>query len=216
MRSIVYLFIGASICFMGISTAHAKAGGKNFEYRKKLCTKKNEYKSYALPHTKLSSKAKVLSVKWHPNDYKVNKKKTWKRGSRKKGGVCSMEVSIANKGTHTVFHDGCSGQWPKIVMPKNKKRAKTWGEMFHPACVRHDHCYHHEPKFSKRNQKYCDDQMLKGMRNICTKQFGNSKSGLRKCTRAADKMHTALRIAGKKHYKFMNSKVPYVDLYEKR
>ena len=216
MKKLCGLLAIMCVGFMGTSSAHAKPGGINIEFRKKLCTKKNEYRSYALPHSKLSSKVKILSVKWHPNNYKVNKNKTWERGSKKKGGVCSMKVSIPNKGTHTVFHDGCSGQWPKMKMPKNKKNVKTWGEMFHPACVRHDHCYHHEPKASKKNQKQCDDQMLKGMRNICTRQFGSDKSGLRKCTRAADWMHTALRAAGKNHYNFLNTKVPYQALYVKR
>ena len=58
--------------------------------------------------------------------------------------------------------------------------------------------------------------MLKGMQNICSQQFSSDKGGLKKCSRAAKNMHKALRVAGKKHYEFMNSKVPYTELYEKR
>ena len=197
------------------STKERTAGGKNYRWRKHLCQNAAlESRSYALPREKLSPNVRIKSVRWVPGNYRVRGKKTWERKSP--GGVCEMKAYIPRKRkTYTFFHDGCSGQAPGRPS-RNSIRASSWGQLFHPACVKHDHCYHHEPSRGKRSRRTCDKMMRDSMYRICSREYGSRKAARAKCQTAATVMYTGVRVAGRKHYRFENAYAPYEDLYDPR
>ncbi|MEM1031814.1 MAG: phospholipase A2 [Myxococcota bacterium] len=208
------VLIAVGLGFTVTATASTKerfAGGKNEKFRRYFCHQARALGSYHLPGKQLSRQIRVRKVKWHPGNYTTPRGKVWQRKSP--GGVCEMEVYFPKrKRSYTFFDDGCSGQAPG----NPPGGADTWGEMFHRACVYHDHCYHHEPRSARRSQKWCDDRMLADMNRICSEKYGRQRVARGRCRAAAKVMHAGLRAAGAKHYAFDNTFAPYDELYERR
>ncbi|MEM1028710.1 MAG: phospholipase A2 [Myxococcota bacterium] len=152
-------------------------------------------------------------VRWHRGDYEVARGKTWER--KEPGGVCELKVEIGGE-SHRFYHDGCSGK-PLLGKPaENSTRAKTWGQLFHAACVYHDHCYHHEPATNGHTQKQCDKFMRDEMYAICEAEFARKRGARLNCKRAATSFYAGVRAGGRKHYRFHNEKAPWKRLYDRR
>ena len=92
------------------------------------------------------------------------------------------------------FVNGCSGP--------------TGGheEIFFPACVQHDLCYHHEPASNGKSQKYCDMRMLNQLLQICDEKAEN----VSRCNAWARFMYRSLRVVGKAAFHCAN----YYGRYE--
>lgn len=100
--------------------------------------------------------------------------------------VCFFENSYGDK--H--FTDGCTG-------PSGGHR-----DLFLPACIKHDLCYHHEPATSGKTQKQCDGEFLENLLTACE----DAKS-FKRCERWAKTMYRALRVFGGLAYRCENSEV---------
>jgi hypothetical protein len=79
-----------------------------------------------------------------------------------------------------LFFDGCTGP------------SGGHTDLFYPACIQHDYCYHHEPATHGYQQVDCDQQFLKEALNLCA-QANDQK----KCRAWAKAMYRALRSFGK-------------------
>lgn len=190
------------------------AGGKNYAWRKARCENTlTERASYNLPTHTFSWEVRILDVDWVPGNYVVKRGQTWERAGR--GGVCVMKWSRNGGPEKVVFHDGCSGQ--ALGRPStNSVSATTWGQLFHPACVYHDHCYHHEPSTSGKSQKFCDDRMRSDMYRICDAEYRTKAVARTACKKAAATMYSGLRAGGGKHYRFNDTRLPYAHLYKRK
>jgi hypothetical protein len=79
----------------------------------------------------------------------------------------------------TLFFDGCTGP------------SGGHADLFYPACVKHDYCYHHEPSSNGYKQIDCDKQFLNEALDLCT-QADDQK----KCRNWAKAMYRAVRGFG--------------------
>ncbi|MGC6392032.1 MAG: hypothetical protein ACON5C_09470, partial [Alphaproteobacteria bacterium] len=222
----MFLFVGLLIlsgAFTAAKAAENTAGGKNTSWRQSQCTLQGETGyAYWLPNRKWNTSTTVVSVQWFSGNYTTSTGKLWERKSP--GGVCELKAKVAGRSTtYTFFHDGCSGQAPGTPpTTTNGTNYVTWGRFFHAACVRHDHCYHHEPATNGRNQKTCDDHMKTAMDGFCDKRYRNSNTNQAVCRAASALMYTALRATnkfkanGSKHFQFENTSAPYPSLYMRK
>lgn len=85
-----------------------------------------------------------------------------------------------------------------------------YGDIFFPACVIHDFCYHHEPNTSQKSKEFCDRQLLRDFRKICENypeeeiQFEgvSASTGITKerCEGTAVLFYLAVKLGGKKSW----------------
>jgi hypothetical protein len=87
-------------------------------------------------------------------------------------------VSKSSQGI-TLFTDGCTGP------------SGGHTELFYPACIQHDYCYHHEPVTSGMNRRDCDQEFLQTTLKLC-QQSENPNV----CEMWAYSMYSALRGFG--------------------
>jgi len=202
-----------------------RAGGINFDFRKNLCKTGKVGRSYDLANRRLSSNVRLLSVRWYDtNPFEIEYDgKTYEWAREPPAGVCEEIFDITPEsgekrmGEHVkVFHDGCSGEWWKDV-PPNRMGANTWGKFFHASCVRHDHCYHHESSSNGRDQKWCDEQMLVGNRNLCHREFQSGSKDHGTCMKASEKQYLGVRFFRRgKYFDQMDVNQNYRALYERK
>lgn len=98
----------------------------------------------------------------------------------KSGLVIRWDFCVAQspKG-ETLFTDGCTGP------------SGGHSELFYPACIKHDFCYHHEPVTSGKTRKDCDQEFLAETLKLC-----NQSENPQKCEVWAYSMYSALRGFG--------------------
>lgn len=90
------------------------------------------------------------------------------------------------------FFDGCTGP------------TGGFKELFYPACITHDLCYHHEPASSGKTQEYCDQLFYELMQESCQKTPQKKK-----CLRWAKSLFNIVRKIGKAAYHCENIVGPY-------
>ena len=179
-----------------------RGGGINFNWRTDLCTVEEVRKSYELANRQLSSDVRLVSVRWDDSipfliDYD-GESYEWYR--KEPAGVCEEVFEYvgdkpkdndvratpdSKRWEIKVFHDGCSGEWKRSDVPENSMGHSTWGQFFHASCVRHDHCYHHEPSANGHDQEWCDDQMYVGYEQLCFAEFAAGSEDRDTCLGAA-------------------------------
>ena len=87
------------------------------------------------------------------------------------------------------FFNGCSGP------------TGGFKEIFYPTCIKHDLCYHNEPRSNGRSQKSCDLEFLRNLQTACKTKTDKTAS----CLKWAKSLYRALRIIGKPAYHCANN-----------
>ncbi len=105
--------------------------------------------------------------------------------------VCYFDNSYGE----TLFTDGCTG-------PTGGHK-----DLFLPACVQHDLCYHHEPLTSGKTRRQCDDEFLEDLETACIKADNEKR-----CRRWAKTMVATLRPFGGLAYKCEDKEVREYDI----
>jgi len=78
-----------------------------------------------------------------------------------KGDLCVHKI-----GRQITWHDGASAPWLASYYSLDPKAYYT--KIFRRAGIQHDHCYHHGKATYGYSKKYCDDEMLRKMREECS------------------------------------------------
>ncbi len=78
-----------------------------------------------------------------------------------------------------LFFDGCTGP------------SGGHADLFYPACIKHDYCYHHEPNTHGYTRSDCDHQFLNNTLDLCAKAEDQKD-----CRLWAQSMYRALRMFG--------------------
>lgn len=99
---------------------------------------------------------------------------------------------FSNSHKEKQFFDGCSGP------------SGGYKELFFPACIKHDLCYHHEPASNGKDRKFCDDLFLEIMNNAC-ETVENKKN----CLKWAKTMYKGVRAIGTPAFHCENIKGHY-------
>lgn len=93
-----------------------------------------------------------------------------------------------------LFFDGCTGP------------SGGHAELFYPACIQHDYCYHHEPASNNLRQLDCDRKFLETALKSCSRA-----QDLNKCKRWAHVMYRGIRGFGKLAFNCANYEAQYED-----
>lgn len=96
-----------------------------------------------------------------------------------KWNFCLSEDGLGRQ----LFFDGCTGP------------SGGHTELFYPACIKHDYCYHHEPSTNGYAQADCDRQFLANTLDLCVQAQDQTK-----CRRWAKSMYWGVRMFGKVAY----------------
>lgn len=137
-----------------------------------LCTKGNY--NYAFKESRCRNSGK--NPAWYRGRVKYKGNEWDKEGTNQDhGGVCVTEHPTDGV---PMFHDGCTGYPGGAPGKYNKGPLKgwnpgNWGEVFHGACVMHDHCYKAEPGYSGKSKFYCDNIAMTYMIDICNRSYKN-------------------------------------------
>lgn len=78
-------------------------------------------------------------------------------------------------------------------------------DIFTPACILHDLCYHHEPATNGMSRKECDREFYTNLRQACN----DSARNIKKCKRWAKFLYRGVRTVGWAAYHCANDKAPY-------
>lgn len=110
--------------------------------------------------------------------------------------VLRWDFCIAkNREGKQIFFDGCTG-------PSGGHK-----ELFYPACIMHDFCYHHEPLTSGLSRRDCDLGFLKNALTLC-----QGAENINKCQSWARIMFKGLRGAGGIAFNCSKTKALYKDI----
>ena len=90
------------------------------------------------------------------------------------------------------FFDGCTGP------------TGGYKELFYPACIKHDLCYHHEPATNDLEQKDCDTLFLTIMKKSC-----HDQPDKKDCLKWANTLYRGVRMVGKLAFHCENTKGAY-------
>lgn len=91
-----------------------------------------------------------------------------------------------------LFFDGCTGP------------SGGHTELFYPACIKHDYCYHHEPATNGLSRSDCDKQFLNNALDLCV-----GAPDQEKCRLWAQAMYKALVGFGDIAFNCANYKADY-------
>lgn len=114
-----------------------------------------------------------------------------KRKIRWKTSFCSFK-DLSNR---EMFFNGCSGP--------------TGGhsELFYPACIKHDLCYHHEPATRGLSKSDCDKNFRSDLLQSC-----DLAKNRKYCEIWAKIMYEGVRFGGKMAYNCHNNVAAYTEL----